>query len=379
LIWVHAASVGETVAALPLIERLVERRPALLLTTGTVTAATIAAARLPDAAIHQFQPIDTPRAVDRFLRHWRPDLALFAESELWPTTVAALAARRTPLAVFNARMSQRSFRMWRAASPLAAAMLARVQLVLAQSELDGERLRRLGARQVVVCGNLKFDAPPPPADEDELAMLRRSMAGRPVLLAASTHADEEARLVAAHAGLRAALPNLLTILAPRHPERGGEIGAIVAAAGLSLRRRSQDRSDETGADVLLADTIGEMGLWYRLADVAFLGGSMAPRGGQNPIEAAKLGVPIVHGPHVENFRDVYGALAQAGAVRCVTNDASLGMGLRGLLGDAAERTRMAQAACACVERLTGALQRTTDALEPYLAALGNGHAASARS
>jgi 3-deoxy-D-manno-octulosonic-acid transferase len=377
LVWVHAASVGETLSALPLIERLVERVPSVLLTTGTVTAASVAAARLPSSAIHQFAPVDVPAAVDRFLAHWRPDLALFAESELWPTTLRAVGGLSVPLAVFSARMSERSFRLWRAAAPLAAAMFARVDLFLAQSSADAERLRRLGAGKVLVCGNLKFDSPPPPADAAELRRLRAEFGDRIVLLAASTHAGEEEKLIACHAALRAVAPRLLTILAPRHPERGEAIAGMVASAGLSLARRSLRTQVSPGADVLIADTIGEMGLWYRLADIAFLGGSIAPRGGQNPIEAAKLKVPIVHGVEVGNFRDVYAALA--GAVRSVVDAAALCAAIRELLGDPAERDRMARDAFARLERLTGTLDRTVEALEPYLVQLCDRHAAAARA
>ena len=369
LVWVHGASVGETAAALSLIERLVERRLAVLLTTGTVTAAQVAEARLPARAIHQYQPLDVPAAIGRFLTHWQPDLALFAESELWPTTLGAVCAQGIPLAVFNARISDRSFRIWRAAAPLAAAVLARVDLFLAQSDADAERLRRLGADRVVVSGNLKFDSLPLPADERELARLRHTMVGRLALLAASTHAGEEAKLIAAHASLRPTVPNLLTIIAPRHPERGDAIATAVAAAGLSIGRRSDASRFDPSADILLADTIGEMGLWYRLADVAFLGRSMVARGGQNPIEAAKLGVPIVHGPHVENFRDIYAAFADAGAADGVADDASLRSTLSRLLQDPAARAEMTRRAGACVERHAGALDRTLDALEPYLARL----------
>ncbi len=369
LVWVHAASVGETISAVPLIDRLATRGPALLLTTGTVTAAEVARQRLPRGAIHQFVPIDTPAAVRRFLDHWRPSLALFAESELWPTMLGALRRRALPLAVVNARMSERSFRSWRAFAPLARAVLGRADLFLAQTSADAERLRALGAHRVLVCGNLKFDVPPPPADPAALAEMRRRIAGRPVLVAASTHPGEDEAVIAAHKELIQGRTRLLTILAPRHPERGEAVAALVTAMGLSLGRRS--RGDEIGdaTDVYLADTIGEMGMWYRLADVAFLGGSMVPHGGQNPIEPAKLLVPILHGGHVGNFRDIYDALSTAKAVATVSDAATLAAAVKLLIEDPGERDRLARDARACVERFTGALDRTLDALEPYLAPL----------
>jgi 3-deoxy-D-manno-octulosonic-acid transferase len=379
LVWVHAASVGETVAALPLVDRVAGRGAALLVTTGTVTAAEIAARRLPEGAVHQFAPIDTPAAVDRFLDHWRPDLALFAESELWPTTLRGLRRRRTPLAIVNARMSDRSFRSWRRVAPVARTVLGQADLFVAQTLDDADRLRLLGARRVVVGGNLKFDAPPPAADAEAVAALKRARDGRVVFLAASTHAGEEAAVIAAHARLAGAGARLLTILAPRHPERGDAVAAEIAAAGLSHRRRSKGESFDPETGIFLADTIGEMGLWYRLADFAFLGGSMVRHGGQNPIEPAKLMVPVLHGPHVGNFRDVYAALADAGAVLPVGDEPTLAEGMRRLIAEPATRDRLAREARACVDRFGGALDRTLEVLEPYLANLLPADAASPRA
>jgi 3-deoxy-D-manno-octulosonic-acid transferase len=363
----HAASVGETVAVLPLIERLAEWA-AILLTTGTVTSAQIAAGRLPPGALHQFVPIDTPNAVARFLDHWRPDLALFVESELWPGAMDALHRRGVPLLLVNARLSERSFVRWRRLGPLARALTGCLAGAAAQSLSDAERFRALGAENVGVCGNLKFDVPPPPADPAGIERLRAAIGGRPVLLAASTHPGEEEAVLAAHAAIPADR-RLLTILAPRHPERGAALAAQISAAGLTFARRSA--GEPIGAaDVYLADTIGEMGLWYRLADMAFLGGSLVPRGGQNPIEPAKLLVPILHGPHVANFHDVYGALGEAGAVVPVSDAAALGAAVRQLMDDPARRQRLAAEAQACVARSAGALDRTLAVLKPFLDRLG---------
>jgi 3-deoxy-D-manno-octulosonic-acid transferase len=370
LVWVHAASVGETVAAVPLVGRLIGFGSAVLLTTGTVTAAEVASQRLPQGAIHQFVPIDTPPSVSRFLDHWRPGLALFAESELWPTMLRSVRLRALPLAVVNARMSERSFRSWSAVTPLARAVIGQAELFLAQTLADAERLKALGASRVVVCGNLKFDAPPPPADEATVAALKEAVAGRPVLVAASTHRGEESAVIAAHAKLAAEGVRLLTILAPRHPERGDEVAEEIAAAGLTFSRRSKDEPLGSTTDVYLADTIGEMGLWYRLADFAFLGGSMVPHGGQNPIEPAKLLVPILHGGHVGNFRDVYDALIEARAVMPVEDSATLAEAVERLIAHPDERERLAREARACVDRFGGALDRTIGALSPYLTALG---------
>jgi 3-deoxy-D-manno-octulosonic-acid transferase len=366
LIWLHAASVGETVSALPLIERLTALGPSVLLTTSTVTASQIAQARLGDGAFHQFVPVDTPQSVDRFLHHWRPGLVLFAESELWPTTLRAIARHSVPLVVVNARMSDRSFRSWQAVLPVARAVLGRTDMCLAQSPCDGKRLEALGASRVVVCGNLKFDAPPPPADSGALHRLRQLVRGRPVLLAASTHPGEEAIVLAAHRDIARSAHGLLTILAPRHPQRGEALEAEVARAGLTACRRSRGEGPQPGTDVYLADTIGEMGLWYRLADLALLGGSMVARGGQNPIEPAKLGVPILHGAHVGNFRDIYDALAAVNAARLVGDSGSLADAAGSLLADAQQRQKVGARARRCIEEHAGALERTVAALQPYL-------------
>ena len=374
LAWVHGASVGETVAVLPLIAELRRRDLAVLLTTGTVTAAQVAEQRLPPGATHQYMPVDTPGSLDRFLDHWHPDLAIFAESELWPTTLAALGRRAMPLAVVNARMSERSARNWRCVPPLARAVLGRVDLWLAQTADDAARLAALGACDVVVCGNLKYDAPPPPADAAAVEELRRAAGDRFVFLAASTHPGEEAAILNAHRQMIGTGARVLTVLAPRHPDRGDQLAADIVSAGLVLRRRSCGEAIEPTTDIYLADTIGEMGLWYRLADAAFLGGSLVKHGGQNPIEPAKLGVPVLHGPHIENFRDVYEALATASAVSVVGNGGRLAEAVRALLQDRGERERLARNARDCVERSAGALRRTLDALQPLLAASGERHA-----
>lgn len=376
LIWIHAASVGETTAAVPLARSLRARGPSLLFTTGTVTAADVAKRRLDDGIMHQFAPIDTPATVERFLDHWRPDLVLFAESELWPATLRAVARRALPLVVISARMSERSLRAWRAFPPLARAVLGRAELFLAQSLADADRLKELGASKVRVSGNLKFDVPPPPADDAEVARLRAEIGDRPVFVAASTHPGEETTMVAVHSALAASGARVLTVIAPRHPQRGDTVMEEIRAAGLRVMRRSLGERPTGETDIYLADTIGEMGLWYRLAGAAFLGGSLVPHGGQNPIEPAKLLIPILHGVHVDNFRDVYDALDAAKAVMTVSDAASLTEGVRLLIDNPRERERRAREAYACVERFTGALDRTLEALQPYLATLSHDQAAA---
>ena len=313
LVWVHGASVGEMLAAVGLIERLRARHFAVLVTSGTVTSAALAEQRLPDGVLHQFVPLDAPRFVQRFLEHWRPGLALFVESDLWPNLICSCAERRIPMIVINGRLSERSFNRWRRVPGVIAALLHRFDLCLAQSVADAERYAKLGAPRVSATGNLKLDVPTLPADEGALDRLKQIVGKRPVVVAASTHPGEEAAIIAAHCQLRAKFPTLLTIVVPRHPERGKSIAEIAKAAGLVVALRSHRAQPMPDIGVYIADTLGELGLMYRLATVVFMGGSLASHGGQNPIEAIRLGAAIVHGPHVWNFAEIYAALDAAHA------------------------------------------------------------------
>lgn len=315
LLWLHGASVGESLSILPLIEALARRDPALrfLVTTGTVTSAELLMRRLPETLRprlqHRFVPLDVPDWADRFLQGWRPDAGVFVESEVWPNLLAATRRARIPMLLVNARLSERSARGWRWAPGLAREAFSTFRLVLAQSEADAARLRAAGAGAVRVAGNLKYAASPLPADAAELARLRRLVGARPVLFAASTHAGEEELLARTHERLAARLPGLLTVIAPRHPERGAELAAQLP--GAVRRGAGGEPGPETG--LYLADTLGELGLFYRLAGVAVIGKSLlAPGGGQNPLEPARLGCPILLGPHMGNFADVTARLLAAG-------------------------------------------------------------------
>jgi 3-deoxy-D-manno-octulosonic-acid transferase len=368
LVWVHAASVGETLAVIDLVERLVARGTPVLVTSGTVTSAAIATERLPVGALHQYVPVDVGPWVERFLDHWRPDLAVFVESEIWPATIHALDRRGIPRVLVNARVSERSARRWHLLDGLPRALFGGFALVLAQSEADGERFAGLGAPCVRPTGNLKFDRPPLPVDAAELARLSGLLAGRPVWVAASTHDGEEAIAAAVHARLKTRLADLLTVIAPRHPRRGDEIEAALTAAGLRVARRSRAETPEAETDVYLADTIGEMGLVYRLAPIAFVGGSLVPHGGQNPIEPARLGVAVLHGAAVRNFADLYRALDEGGAARRVADADDLAEAVAALLADESTRAAMIDRAHGIVDRSTGALDRTLAALAPWSAA-----------
>ena len=342
LLWLHAASVGETVSLLPVLAALPEGLT-VLVTTGTVTSAELLATRLAEsgraAVLHRFVPLDVPAWVARFVDHWRPDAAALVESELWPNLIAAAARRRVPLLLLNARLSAASAARWARLPRSAAWLLGRFSVIQAQSEPDAERLRGLGAASVESPGNLKFAAPALPADAAELARLRGMIGERPVWLAASTHPGEEAIVADAHRRLATVHPGLLTIIAPRHPARGAEIAA--ALAGLSPGRRAL--GDAPQGAVWIADTLGELGLLYRLAPIVFVGGSLVPRGGQNPLEPARLGCVVAAGPGMENQAAAVGALGAAEALATVTDSASLAAWVGAMLADPARRAAIAAA------------------------------------
>jgi 3-deoxy-D-manno-octulosonic-acid transferase len=366
LVWIHGASVGEVLAAAGLIEKLRALNLRILLTSGTVTSAAVAAKRFPPDVIHQYVPYDSPRYVARFLDHWQPSLALFIESDLWPNLILAGAARRLPMVLINGRMSHRSFPRWRRISGTIGALLGRFEVCLAQSEVDAERFTMLGSRNVVTTGNLKLDVQAPPADNARLERLMSVTRGRPVIVAASTHAGEEEILGEMHRELAGYFPSLLTVIVPRHPGRGEAIARMIAASGLHVSLRSREDLPTATTDIYVADTMGELGLFYRLAPIVFMGGSLVEHGGQNPIEAIKLGAAIVHGPHVFNFTDVYDALDAAGGAKQADAQQALVKQIGQWLADPAARQASVEAAGRVVDQLGGALERTLSALEPYL-------------
>ncbi|HME24542.1 MAG TPA: 3-deoxy-D-manno-octulosonic acid transferase [Acetobacteraceae bacterium] len=363
LIWLHAASVGETVSILPVLPALAESAATILLTTGTVTSAKLLAQRLePPLAgrvLHRFVPLDVPAWASRFLDHWRPDVAGFVESELWPNLLAACRERRIPTMLVNARLSERSLARWQRVPGLARHVLDGFACVQPRSETDAKRLRALGCCRMGEPGDLKLAAPPLPVDATELRRLRDLLAGQQVWFAASTHPGEETLILAVHAMLAADHPGLLTIIAPRHPERG----ASILAAGYRSRGDGPPREG-----VWVADTLGELGLWYRLAGIAFIGRSLLPPGGgQNPLEPARLGCAIAVGPHTGNFTDHVAMLRDAGALTVVASAAELARWVDGLLRDPARRQAMGEAAAAAVQRHGDLPGRTAAALIELLA------------
>ena len=369
LIWLHAASVGESLSLLELIRRMSEERPDLhfLVTTGTVTSAQVMAARLPPAAIHQFVPVDVLPWVRRFLDHWRPSLAVWTESELWPALISETRSRDIPMVIINARMSKASHDRWRFLKGMVRSLLLRFDEAHVQDDITASYLRNLGlpGDRLHVTGTLKEGAAALPCDEDERARLARVLNGRPVWLAASTHPGEEQKVLEAHKQALRVNPRLLLILVPRHPERGDQVADLIDAHGCSYARRSRGECPETDCAVYLADTLGEMGLWFRLAPISFVGGSLEPIGGHNPFEPAALGSVILHGPYVSNFVDIYQRLTEAGAARLVASPDSLAAAINDLLNPdrAAEMAHAAWEVCSAGAEVT---DRALDMLFDYL-------------
>ncbi len=373
LVWLHGASVGESLSLLPLIQRLRADHPhlGLLVTTGTVTSARLMAERLPPGVIHQYVPLDRPAYVQAFLNHWRPGLVLWAESDFWPNMLDTLARRHIPVVLIQGRISPRSFARWRRARGFIRRILQDFHLCLAQTPGDAHRLSALGAAKVLCLGNLKMAVPPLPADDAELARLRQAVGIRPVWLAASTHAGEEAMAGRIHRDLAARFPGLLTIIVPRHPDRTDQIALDLAGLGLSPAVRSAGMPPN--GPVYVADTMGELGLFYRLAPVVFMGKSILAQGGQNPFEPALLGAAVLFGPQMDNFPEMAPAMVAAGAARQVADESELTQALADLLSDPVLLARSRAAAEHWATGEAQVLDAVADALAPLLASLDTDH------
>lgn len=369
LLWFHAASVGESLAMLPLLDRLLAERDDLILlvTTGTVTSAKLMAERLPDRVLHQFSPIDRAAAWARFLAHWQPDAGCLVESEIWPNLILEAERQGVPLVVINGRLSERSFKRWAMIAPTARRLFAGFALCFARSGEDGARFQCLGARDVRVLGDLKQAAAALPVDWDELATLRALLAGRKIWLAASTHPGEETLVFQAHRALSADRPGLMTLIVPRHPERGGDLAAEAQAAGLKVAQRSKGKLPDTTTDVYLGDTLGELGLFYRLAPIALIGGSLVPHGGQNPLEAARLDCAMLIGPHTRNFVQATSDLIDRGAALRVEGAGELGTVLWRLFQDDLAWAAMAKAGREAIEQDLDVVEGIFAGLLPFLA------------
>jgi 3-deoxy-D-manno-octulosonic-acid transferase len=365
LVWMHAVSVGESVSLLPLLGALAAERPDLgfLVTSGTRASAEILARRLPPGAVHQYAPVDTPGAVARFLAHWRPDVGLFVESELWPNLILAARQAGVRLALISARMTEKSARAWRARPAAVRAMLRSFELILAQDAGTQGRLERFGG-QVDGRLNLKRVGEPLAGDPPELARLKALVGARPVVVAVSTHAGEEALVARA---VRGAGDDALTVIVPRHPERGDAIAREFAAWRLARRSAGEPIAPDT--QIYLADTLNEVGLFLRLADVAVVGNSFGRQGeGHNPLEPARLGVGVISGPAVENFAELYAEMAEAGGAVIAADEAGLRTALAELLADPPRLAALGAAARAFAERQGDQLAAALGRIRPLLPA-----------
>ncbi len=347
LVWFHAASVGESLSLLDLIEEMSDEDPDLefLITTGTRTSAELLQSRMPGQSRHQFIPLDTIPFVRKFLDHWSPDLAVWTESEMWPALITQTSARKIPMVLLNARMSDQSFKRWKWLPGMAKDLLGRYSHIFAQDSRSAEKLRRLGAnkKRLRVTGSLKENNTALSHDEDERAKIAAAIETRPLWLAASTHPGEETLAAEAHRNARRTAHRLLLILAPRHPDRGDEIVKMLRDDGWRVGQRSAGDQPDGVCDIYVADTLGEMGLWYRLAPFCFLGGSLTKIGGHNPFEPAVLGSAIIHGPHIDNAKEIYDRLDAAGGAKLVQDEDELATEIKRLI-EPHQAAQMAHAA-----------------------------------
>ncbi len=338
LVWFHAASVGESLSVLTLITRMGERLPdaEFLITSGTATSADLIARRLPPRTRHQFAPIDAHGPVSRFFDHWRPDAGVFVESELWPLMLVEARARGIPLALLNARLSEKSVEAWKKAPATARFVLDQFDLVLTQNRKTADNLVAIGAapERVKVGTNLKATSAALPVDEATLTELQEALNGRPVWVASSTHPGEEETVLAAHARLIEKHPPLCLVLVPRHPERGDEVEALIRDRDFSVARRTRRDPIDAQTQVYLADTLGETGTWYAMTPLVFLGGSLLPIGGHNPFEPAQAGAAVISGPHVTNFSETFDPLVAGGGVVLASDAVGLATAIDHWLQDA---------------------------------------------
>ncbi len=375
LIWLHAASIGEAQSALILIDRLNARTPDLniLVTTGTVTSARVLEGKLPQNTIHQFYPLDHPDWVAGFLENWSPDLVLWLESELWPNMLNETRQRKIPAALINARISPRSYRLWRLARPLVAQALDTFGVVLAQTEEDAKRLKSLGAKNITVSDNLKYSAKPLIYDTGEHAKLRQEIGSRPLWLFASTHKGEEEMAARLHILLKRHVPDLLTVVVPRHPDRKGEIKSALADYDVTVSFRGKHKNPPPPqSDLYIADTLGELGLFYSLSPLACIGRSFSDDGGggHNPLEAAQLGCAVLHGPNVQNLQQIYDEMDEAGAALPLAHESAMTSALLELLKNPARIKSLQEKGLQFSREKAGVIDTVMNRLEPLLQQAG---------
>ncbi|WP_455474317.1 lipid IV(A) 3-deoxy-D-manno-octulosonic acid transferase [Bartonella sp. B30(2025)] len=365
LIWLHAASVGEMLALVPLINYILSLKINILLTTCTVTSASLAKKLFGDRLIHQYAPLDLDLAVRRFIGHWKPDLALICESEIWPLRIKELAKMRIPQILINAHMSERSFTAWQKRRVLAKHIFKHIDMAIGQNEKDVVYYHTLGVKSVAFSGNLKADVSL--VEDKELLMYYRNAIGdRPVWAAVSTHEGEEKIAFEVHKILKKYLPGVLTIIVPRHPERSNDLIKKYENENLHFIRRSDNTVPDANTDVFWGDTIGEMGLFLRLSKVTFIGKSLCGRGGHNPLELAFLGSAILTGPHTANFQNMFEQFLVRDAAYMVKDKEQLATQVYRLLTNEVLRQEMIKTAYEIATGMAGALDRTLKVLDPFL-------------
>ncbi|MDH5772347.1 MAG: 3-deoxy-D-manno-octulosonic acid transferase [Rhodospirillaceae bacterium] len=374
LVWIHAASVGESISMLKVIENILQKYPgwSALVTTGTVTSAKLMKQRLGERTIHQYVPVDRVKYIRRFLEHWKPDFAIWAESEFWPNMVIETRASAIPMVVLNGRMSKRSFERWQRYPAIIKQILKSFTAVLAGSELDAQRFLELGAPNVSAPGNLKYASGPLPFDENELERLKLEIGGRKIWLGVSTHPGEEAIIGEAHKILEKKHAGILSIIIPRHPERGEEIATELMGLGLNVSRRGNGQKINSDTNIYLADTMGELGIFLRMAKIVFMGKSLIGMGGQNPLEAAWLDSAIVFGPNMDNFEDISSSLLKAGGAVQISNPTELAPTISALLSNPAECEKMAANALNLAKSMAGIIEKAMAALEPFFTKADDG-------
>ena len=362
----HAPSAGHALALPPLVEKLGQLGFTVLLAIGDVSSGPFRAPRLPPS-LHQLAPLGAPQFVARFLDHWRPDIVLVCGPEVPPNLIVEASRRKIPLALVNARLPARRFLIWRKFPRFAGSLLCRIDLCLAQTNADAQRFAKLGMRKVQVTGNFKYDFVPEPVDQSALARLLARIGTRPAWVADGVYPGEEEIAMAAHRRLARQFPDLLTVIVPHNPKRAFEIAQSAAKMGLTAALRAGDREGAPLPEIYIAPASGEAGLFLRGAGVIFAGKSLRHGGGKNPVEAARLGCAILHGPDVDDFEEIYAALDNAGGGALIFDAETLAKQLALLFFDKAELRAMARAAAETAEDFGGASTRTMQAIEPYLA------------
>ena len=370
-IWIHAVSVGEVQAAVPLIREIARRFPThrLLITTVTPTGRARVNALFGDSVVHSYIPFEFPVAVDRFFDHVKPELALIMETEVWPNLYRGCGIREIPLILVSARISPKSLRGYRKVSRLIRETLSHGIIIAAQSKSDADRFRSLGASSVRtwVIGNIKFDIELPENLLVDGQQLREKLFGdRPIWIAASTHDYEEQQVLAAHSELRQRFPSLLLILVPRHPERFRDVRKLLEQQGFKSAGRTTDGACEEATEVFLVDTMGELPLFYAASDVAFVGGSLVPVGGHNLLEPAALGLPVISGPHVFNAPEIADMFVERGASRIVADASELGAAVGELIADPDAAKAVGEQGREIVQENRGSLGKLLSLLEPLI-------------